>query len=238
MTDREVQKLNRKDLLRFLLEAQTENESLRRDRTELRKQVKALEEALDLAKEQHTPQEAPTPLVLQEARLAADEAVFAEREALVQREQKLLEWEQRLKEIDRGNLAPEDFLADIADMLRELVQSYQAVPNAHTLFPPEGEVIGPCPRCGKRVTERKQGFFCEDRHCGFALWKDSKFFSDKRKKLTGDLVAALLKDGQVPLKGCWSKRTGKTYDAILSLEDNNAGESPRFRLEFEGSPAK
>ena len=104
MTDREVQKLNRKDLLRFLLEAQTENESLRRDRTELRKQVKALEEALDLAKEQHAPQEAPTPLVLQETRLAADEAVFAEREALVQREQKLLEWEQRLKqqEADMG----------------------------------------------------------------------------------------------------------------------------------------
>jgi len=148
------------------------------------------------------------------------------------------EWEQRLKQIDKGELAPEDFLANISDMLRELVQSYQPIPNAHTLFPADGEVIGPCPRCGKRVVEHKQGFFCEDRRCGFALWKNSKFFSDKRKKLTGDLVAALLKDGKVPLKGCWSKRTGKTYDAILTLENSDTGEKPRFRLEFEGRTAK
>ena len=140
------------------------------------------------------------------------------------------EWEQRLKEIDRGNLAPEDFLADISDMLRELVQSYQAVPNAHTLFPPDGEVIGPCPRCGKRVTERKQGFFCEDRRCGFALWKNSIFFSAKRKQLTKETAAALLRDGRVKLTGCYSPKTGKTYDAVVLLNDD--GKQVSFTMEF------
>ena len=51
MTDKEVQKLNRRELLQFLLDAQTENEALRRDRSELRKQVRELEEQLEKAEE-------------------------------------------------------------------------------------------------------------------------------------------------------------------------------------------
>ena len=39
MTDKEVQKLSRKELLEFLLDAQTENEALRKDRAELRGQL-------------------------------------------------------------------------------------------------------------------------------------------------------------------------------------------------------
>ena len=140
------------------------------------------------------------------------------------------EWEQRLKEIDQGDLAMEDFLADISDMLRELVQSYQPVPNAHTLFPPKGEVTGPCPRCGKRVVEHKQGFFCEDRSCGFALWKNSKFFFAKKKQLTKSVAEALLRDGKVMLTGCYSPKTGKSYDAIVQLNDD--GEKVSFTMEF------
>ena len=140
------------------------------------------------------------------------------------------EWEQRLKEIDLGDFAPEDFLADISDMLRELVKNYQPVPNAHTLFPPDGEVVGPCPRCGKRVIERRQGFFCEDRRCGFALWKNSKFFSAKKKQLTKETAAVLLRDGRVKLTGCYSSKTGKTYDAVVLLNDD--GKQVRFTMEF------
>ncbi len=140
------------------------------------------------------------------------------------------EWEQRLKEIDQGDLAVEDFLSDISDMLRELVQSYQPVPNAHTLFPPEGEILGLCPRCGKRVMEHKQGFFCEDRRCGFALWKNSKFFSAKRKQLTKETAAALLRNGRVKLTGCYSPKTGKTYDTVVLLNDD--GKQVSFTMEF------
>ena len=136
----------------------------------------------------------------------------------------------RLKEIDRGNLAPKDFLADISDMLRELVQSYQPIPNAHTLFPADGEVIGPCPRCGKRVVEHKQGFFCEDRSCGFALWKKSEFFSAKRKQLTKEMATALLRNGRVKLTGCYSPKTGKSYDSIVQLNDD--GEKVSFTMVF------
>ena len=87
------------------------------------------------------------------------------------------------------------------------------------------------PRCGGAVTESKKGFFCESPSCRFVLWKDSKFFSAKKKALTKSVAAALLKDGQVKLKGCWSEKTGKTYDATVVLEDD--GERANYKLMFD-----
>ena len=140
------------------------------------------------------------------------------------------EWEHRLKEIERGELPPEDFMESITAMLRELIQSYQPIPNAAVLFPSEFEIVGKCPRCGRNVVEKKQGFFCEDRSCGFALWKNSKFFSAKRKQLTKTVAEVLLKDGRVQLSGCYSERSGKTYDAIVVMNDD--GQQVNFSLEF------
>ena len=140
------------------------------------------------------------------------------------------EWEHRLKRIERGELDAEGFMEGIATMIRELIQTYTKVPGTEILFPPEHEVIGKCPRCGAAVIERKQGFFCDNRGCTFALWKNSKFFSAKKKNLTKTLAAALLKDGRAQLKGCYSEKTGKTYDAVVILADD--GERVGYKLEF------
>lgn len=140
------------------------------------------------------------------------------------------EWEHRLKRIERGELDAEGFMEGIAAMIQELIQTYTKVPGTEILFPPEHEVIGKCPRCDAAVIERKQGFFCDNRGCTFALWKNSKFFSAKKKNLTKTLAAALLKDGRAPLKGCYSEKTGKTYDAIVILADD--GERVGYKLEF------
>ena len=140
------------------------------------------------------------------------------------------EWEQRLKQVERGELSPESFMDGISALLRELVKTYTPVPGAEVLFPLDKEVIGKCPRCGKRVTESPKGFFCEDRACGFALWKNSKFFSAKKKQLTKSVAADLLNDGRVKLTGCWSEKTGKTYDATVILKDD--GEKTNYVLEF------
>ncbi len=142
------------------------------------------------------------------------------------------EWEHRLREIERGELTPEVFMEGIAAMLRELIQTYEPVPDAGVLFPSKLEVIGKCPRCGRNVVEKKQGFFCDDWNCGFALWKNSKFFSAKKKQLTKAVAEALLKDRKAKLTGCWSEKTGKTYDATVLLNDN--GRQVSFSLEFAG----
>ena len=140
------------------------------------------------------------------------------------------EWEQRLGEVERGTLAPEDFMDGIAALVRDLVRDYQPVSGWEVLFPSDRETVGPCPRCGGAVTESKKGFFCENRECRFVLWKDSKFFSAKKKQLTKSVAASLLKDGRVKLTGCWSEKTGKTYDATAILEDD--GERTNYKLVF------
>lgn len=141
------------------------------------------------------------------------------------------EWENRLKQVERGELSPDDFMGGITDMLTELVKTYQVISGAEVLFPSGREVIGKCPRCGSDVTESKKGFFCEKDACRFGLWRDNKFFSAKRIAMTKKTAAALLKDGRVKLTGLYSEKTGKTYDATVVLEDT--GESVRFRLEFD-----
>ena len=141
------------------------------------------------------------------------------------------EWEHRLKEIERGELASEEFMESIASMLRELIQSYKSIPGAEVLFPSEHERVGKCPRCGKNVVEKKDGFFCEDRKCGFALWKNSRFFTAKKKQLTKTIAAALLKDGRARLTGCRSEKTGKTYDATVLMTDD--GKQTSFELKFD-----
>ena len=140
------------------------------------------------------------------------------------------EWEHRLKEIERGELAPEDFMEGITAMLRDLFQTYRPIPGVEVLFPSGRDVVGKCPRCGADVTERPKGFFCENRSCTFALWKSSTFFSAKKKALTKSLAADLLKTGRAPLKGCWSEKTGKTYDAVVVLEDD--GQRVGYKLVF------
>ena len=122
-------------------------------------------------------------------------------------------------------------MAGITAMVDELVKTYRPVSGAAVLFPSDKETIGPCPRCGGAVTESKKGFFCESPNCRFVLWKDSKFFSAKKKTLTKSVAASLLKDGKVRLKGCWSEKTGKTYEATVVLEDN--GERANYKLVFD-----
>ena len=141
------------------------------------------------------------------------------------------EWEHRLSEVEHGTLDAADFMNGIGALVSELVSTYQPVPGAEVLFPSEKEIIGRCPRCGAGVSEGRKGFFCENTSCRFALWKDSRFFAAKKKQLTKAAAASLLQDGRVKLKGCWSEKTGKTYDATVLLEDD--GEKTNFRLLFD-----
>ena len=140
------------------------------------------------------------------------------------------EWEHRLKEVERGTLAPGDFMDEIAARLRELVETCRPVEGSAVLFPSTREAVGRCPRCGGTVTEGRQGFFCENRACGFAIWKNSKWWENKKKTPTKAIVAALLKDGRTQISGLWSEKTGKTYTATVALTDD--GTRASFRLEF------
>ena len=141
------------------------------------------------------------------------------------------EWEHRLSEIERGELAPEDFMGGIAAMLKELVGTYQVIKGTEYLFTPPREVVGKCPRCGGDVAELQKGFFCQTESCKFAIWKNNKWWELKRKQPTKAIVTALLKDGRAHVTGLYSEKTGKTYDATVVLEDD--GRYANFKLAFD-----
>lgn len=107
-------------------------------------------------------------------------------------------------------------------MVSDLVKSYTAVKGAEVLFPSGREVVGKCPRCGGDVTESKKGFFCETNSCRFGLWRDNKFLTAKNIPMTKKTAATLLKNGRIPIKGIYSEKTGKSYDATLVMTDDGA----------------
>lgn len=141
------------------------------------------------------------------------------------------EWEEKLKLVERGELTSNAFLSEIVDMISALVKTYEMIKGADTLFPSHRESIGKCPRCGGTVTENKKGFCCSDRACGFAIWKENCFFTAKKKTVTKTIVTELLKSGKVSLTGCYSEKTGKTYDCVAVLDDTG-GQFVNFKMEF------
>ena len=146
------------------------------------------------------------------------------------------EWESMLKQVEHGELSATSFMDQIADMSRTLVKEHTAPEKCFAdLFPSSRETaheaVGVCPRCGAPVYEGKKGFFCDNRECCFALWKDNRFFSSKKKSITKSVAAALLKEGRISMSGLYSEKTGKTYDAEVILDDTG-GKYVNFKLEF------
>ena len=132
------------------------------------------------------------------------------------------EWEHKLKMVEHGELDADTFMAEISLMVSELVKTYSVIKGAEVLFPSGRDVIGKCPRCGGDVTESKKGFFCETNACRFGLWRDNKFLTAKKITLTKKMAATLLKNGHIPVKGIFSEKTGKSYDATLVMTDDGA----------------
>ena len=147
------------------------------------------------------------------------------------------EWEEKLKRIEKGQFSPEIFMTEISQHLKDLVKTYQAVSENPVELAMNPESIGPCPRCKDSVLEGERRFFCQNKACEFALWKDNRFFTDKKKTLTREIATALLKDGSILMKNLYSPKTHKTYDARIIMEDTG-GKYVNFRLKFDDVEAK
>ena len=142
------------------------------------------------------------------------------------------EWEQRLKQIEHGEESPDVFMTDIRTMLLDLKANAVPVKGAATLFPSQHDSVGDCPRCGGTVTESNKGFFCTNKGCRFAIWKNNKFLTGQMVSVDRKLVQPLLKQGCGKIHNLLSKRTGKRYSATLVMECEEDG-SPRFHFEFD-----
>ncbi len=141
------------------------------------------------------------------------------------------EWESCLTEIAKGQADPDEFMAGIEAMMQELVKAYSCISeDKQKLFQTERIAIGTCPRCGEAVYEGRKNYYCGNRACQFVMWKNDRFFEERRKAFTPKIAAALLKDGKAKVKGLYSMKTGKTYDGTVLLADTG-GKYVNYRVE-------
>ena len=97
------------------------------------------------------------------------------------------------------------------------------------MFKPEREALGSCPRCGSPVYEGKKNYYCSNKECAFTMWKNDRFFEERKVSFTPKIAAALLKSGKVNVKKLYSPKTGKTYDGTIVLADTG-GKYVNYRV--------
>lgn len=143
------------------------------------------------------------------------------------------EWEEKLLKIEQGEYDSDAFMGEISSMVSGLVKTYEAVKGADVLMQPERKIIGSCPACGSDVCEMAKGWFCRDKSCRFALWKENRFFQTLGKQMTEELAMQLVNQGKARLTHCYSKKSGRYYDTTVHVETGEDG-AAAFKLEFGG----
>ena len=142
------------------------------------------------------------------------------------------EWEEKLDQIERGELLSTQFMKEIELFVREVVEeekSKVATFQFKSNKPPKEE-IGKCPKCQNSVYESEKNFYCSNRECSFALWKEDKFFKSQSKKINKTIAKGLIKQGEILVKGLKRQKSGKLYDAIIKME--LVEKYVNFKLEF------
>ncbi|MEA2377158.1 MAG: topoisomerase, partial [Thermoleophilaceae bacterium] len=152
-------------------------------------------------------------------------------------------WEHRLGRIEQGEDSRQAFMRDIAKFTEETVQELDKLKVVQI----ERAKLGPCPICGREISENRKGFSCwsrDDPGCGFVIWK-KKAGKSLPVAVAKELIASL-KDsrerGEDPGVGRTEKpvtgfrgRSGRTFRAKLRLEQ--AAED-KWRVEFDEEWAK
>ena len=142
------------------------------------------------------------------------------------------DWEEKLLLIEKGEYASEDFMDEIKDVIAGLIQNYEVIRDSEVLMSKKANAIGKCPLCGSAVEDKAKGYFCSNRSCKFALWKNNRYFDSIGKSMTNATAQKLLASGKVKLKGCKSKKTGNTFDATVYMEVSEDGKTS-FNMEFD-----
>ena len=141
------------------------------------------------------------------------------------------EWENQLLMMEKGEITDTQFMGEITSLVRKILEVCREIPEEERRrFQTEREVIGKCPVCGCDVFEGKQNFYCSNRQCDFALWKENRFLGSMEKNLDKKMARELLDKACTHVKGLYSKKKDMKFDAdlLLTLEDGK----PRFHLEF------
>src|SRR5215211_635125 len=152
-------------------------------------------------------------------------------------------WERRLGLIEQGDDTRPAFMEDIKKFTTETVQELDKLKGVQI----ERAKLGPCPICGREISENRKGYSCwsrDDPGCGFVIWK-KKAGKSLPVAVAKELIASLKASrerGEEPGVGRTEKavtgfrgRSGRTFRAKLRLEQQDEG---KWRVEFDEDWAK
>ncbi len=127
------------------------------------------------------------------------------------------EWEYKLSQMEHGKLSRTDFMEEIAQMAREIVERAKQY-ESDTVPGDFVTLQTPCPKCGGVVKENYKKFACQS--CEWATWK---IVASRQFEI--DEMETLLREGHVgPLLGFRSK-VGRLFNAEIKL---NEEQQPTF----------
>jgi DNA topoisomerase-3 len=130
------------------------------------------------------------------------------------------EWEFQLREMQRRKISREQFMKEIAEMTRRIVDRAKKY-EFDTIPGDFGKLKTPCPKCGGVIHEKYRQYQCIKAGCDFAMWKTlcGRMFEPEE-------IEQLITDRQIgPLQGFRSKQ-GFPFAAVLKLSAEN-------KLEFD-----
>jgi DNA topoisomerase-3 len=122
------------------------------------------------------------------------------------------DWEWKLGRIEKGEFTREEFMREIAEMTRHMVERAKQY-EADTIPGDFGVLTAPCPKCGGQIRETYKKFQCGG--CDYALWKIVA-----GRQYEPAEIETLLTERQVgPLTG-FRNKMGRTFAAAIRLNDD------------------
>lgn len=128
------------------------------------------------------------------------------------------EWENQLLDMEKGKIAPEQFMTGIKGMISMMLNGCDQIPEEDTYRFQQRESIGVCPVCGSLVYEGQKNFYCSNRECSFVLWKENRYLERMKKRIDSKLAAELLKSGQATVKDFYSYKKDMYFEADLVMD--------------------
>ena len=127
------------------------------------------------------------------------------------------EWEAKLKQMEAGKLKRQDFMAEIREMTREIVEKTKNF-EGDTVEGDFGELEVKCPKCGAlNLKGDYRTWRCQS--CDYVFWK-----TIAGRVMSPEEATLLLRDGRVgPLEGFRSKM-GRAFAATLKLNADGKAE--------------
>ena len=120
-------------------------------------------------------------------------------------------WEWKLGRIEKGEFTRDEFMREIAEMTRHIVERAKTF-DSDTIPGDFGVLTAPCPRCGGQIRETYKKFQCGG--CDYSLWKIVA-----GRQFEPAEIDTLITEKQIgPLTG-FRNKMGRTFAAAIKLND-------------------